>query len=305
MNPIQPTVTALKLSEQKNYRNLTVFPLRHAAPREPGYLTLDQALAGGAIRIRELSEAGSVPQLRVENRSDKPVLLLDGEELVGAKQNRVLNLTILIPARKTMKIPVSCVESGRWRYRSPDFTPSGDAHFYRGRAGRAASVSRSLREMGHRQSDQGQVWRDIDVKMMSMEVGSPTAAMACMYSENRGRLEDYLDNLLSDPDHMGAVFAIGDRIAGVEFFDAPATFAEFYPKIVGSYAVDAMEIADKEAAAPHEREARGFLNQIAETELERYPALGLGEDVRVSGTDLSGGGLVLDDQVIHFAAFVR
>ena len=305
MNQIQPTIAALKLVDKKSYGNLTVFPLRRAAPQEPGYLTLDQALAGDRISIREMSEAGSVPQLLVENRFRQPVLLVDGEELVGAKQNRILNLTILIPAKKTIQIPVSCVESGRWRYRSPEFSSSGDAQFCGGRAGKAASVSRSLRKTGQRQSDQGQVWRDIDMKMMAMEIGSPTAAMACMYSENRVGLQDYLDNLGADPDQAGAVFAIGDRIAGVDFFDSPAIFAKLYPKIVGSYAIDAMEIADKEAAAPHEREAQGFLNQIAETELERYPALGLGEDVRVSGTDLSGGGLVLDDQVIHFAAFVR
>jgi hypothetical protein len=39
-----------------------------------------------------------VPQLLFINDAMRPVLLLDGEELVGAKQNRVLNLTVLAPA---------------------------------------------------------------------------------------------------------------------------------------------------------------------------------------------------------------
>jgi hypothetical protein len=45
-----------------------------------------------------VSEGGSVPHLLFINDAMRPVLLLDGEELVGAKQNRVLNLTVLAAA---------------------------------------------------------------------------------------------------------------------------------------------------------------------------------------------------------------
>jgi hypothetical protein len=65
---------------------------------EPGWLTL--AEAGGWVTIGEVSDAGSVPTLVVKNNADRPVLLLDGEELLGAKQNRILNTTVLLsPSR--------------------------------------------------------------------------------------------------------------------------------------------------------------------------------------------------------------
>ena len=51
-----------------------------------------------------------------------PVLLVDGEELIGAKQNRVLNLSILIPAKQRCVIPICCVEAGRWRAASREFS---------------------------------------------------------------------------------------------------------------------------------------------------------------------------------------
>ena len=67
------------------------------------------------MRVSEVSQHGSVSDLCVVNDSDRTVLLLDGEDLRGAKQNRVLNLTILVPAGKTVIVLVSCVEQGRFR----------------------------------------------------------------------------------------------------------------------------------------------------------------------------------------------
>ena len=52
--------------------------------------------------------------------------MLDGEELIGAKQNRILNTTVLVAAHTEVTIPVSCVEQGRWGYRGRQFRP-GDA----------------------------------------------------------------------------------------------------------------------------------------------------------------------------------
>jgi hypothetical protein len=112
----------------------------------------------GEARVTEVSEAGSVPFLTVANGADRPLLLLDGEELIGAKQNRILNTTVLVGAHTEVTIPVSCVEQGRWGYRGRQFRP-GDASLYASlRARKAAHVSQSVRAgRGHR-ADQGEVW---------------------------------------------------------------------------------------------------------------------------------------------------
>ena len=57
-----------------------------------------------------------MPELVVENPLDERVLLYDGEELVGAKQNRILNVSVLVEAKSALTIPVSCVEQGRWSH---------------------------------------------------------------------------------------------------------------------------------------------------------------------------------------------
>src|SRR5438270_9227918 len=121
---IAESLTALKLGEPQTYVDLTLFPLIGDPEAAPGYVLLDEALERHLVHVTEVSAGGRVPELAFENSSDETVLLVDGDELVGAKQNRVVNLSILVAAGKTLVIPVSCVEQGPWVYRSGGF-PAG------------------------------------------------------------------------------------------------------------------------------------------------------------------------------------
>jgi hypothetical protein len=122
----------LTLSRPQSARELKVLPLLRPGTAEPGYLTLGEALARGLTRVTEVSEGGSVPQLLFINDAMRPVLLLDGEELVGAKQNRVLNLAVLAPAHAKMAQVTESIRQGRW----PPLRPGRDlgaAFIVRGR----------------------------------------------------------------------------------------------------------------------------------------------------------------------------
>ncbi len=103
MRTLQEEFSHIEIGRSSEFRNLTLFPLtRQSEPvPEMDYLLLEDGIAQGKVRVTELHAGGSVPELRLENNADLPVLLVDGEELVGAKQNRVLNLTILAPANHT------------------------------------------------------------------------------------------------------------------------------------------------------------------------------------------------------------
>jgi len=108
---IAKTLGSILAGKPQHYGALTVIPILAPMQTEPEWLTL--AEAGDGVRITELDEEGSVPKLRVANLRDLPLLLLDGEQLVGAKQNRILNMTVLVAAHTEVIIPVSCVERGR------------------------------------------------------------------------------------------------------------------------------------------------------------------------------------------------
>jgi hypothetical protein len=289
------------------FANLTMLPLLHRSPREAAYLTLDEALATGRFRITEVSEAGRVPDLLVRNDLDTPVLLIDGEELVGAKQNRVVNLTILVPPGTTLTIPVSCVEAGRWRHVSPAFAASRHVHFAQGRARKVRQVSRSLEVSGEARADQGDVWNGIEARLLACRAEAPTLAMADLYDVRHDDLETCVQALQPAEGQVGAAFAIGGRLAGVEWFDAPSTLSRALPKIVRSYALDAAWTRTAGAPAPPPPvgpdAVREFVERLGAHQPRTHSAVGLGEALRWEAPGMAGAALLVDDRLIHFVGF--
>ena len=109
------------------WKNLQVFSLVQPNGHAPSYALIDDLLEEAQAEITELNEGGAVPTLKVLNHADLDALILDGTELRGAKQNRMVNVTVVIGKHSESPIPVSCVEQGRWAYRSRGFA-SKQAH---------------------------------------------------------------------------------------------------------------------------------------------------------------------------------
>ena len=307
MQRIIDAVSSIRIGEAMEYRNLTVFPLFTDKRKAAGYLTLDEALERKCSVITEVSEGGSVPELKFVNTGKEPVFLLDGEELIGAKQNRILNLSILVAAGKTLIIPVSCVEAGRWSHRSRHFASAPRAHYAQGRARKMAQVSASLRATGQRRSNQSEVWRDISEKSASFRVSSETSAMSDIYEQESVRLEDYVRPFAALEDQSGALFAIDGHIVGFDLFDSPETLRKLFPKLLRSYGLDALDRARSEKSEKRVQcspaKADAFVKRVSAAKAEEFPAIGEGSDLRLTGRTLTGAALLANDQVIHLSAF--
>ena len=286
------------------YNRLGVLPLMAREDRAAGYATLDEAMAGGWMKITEVTEAGHVPELTVENSGDTAVLIVDGEELVGAKQNRVVNLTLLIPAHKTTVIPVSCVESGRWRHTSRGFTPAPRVQYAEGRAAKMQNVTASLRsDSRSRRSNQGEVWSLIAEKARRLDAPSPTSAMSEMYEVHEGSIDEFVKAFTPAERQVGAVFFINGRVAGLELFDAASTWRAISHKLVRSYAIDAIDRPRTEVAMPSPESAKAFCTALASSAGSTFPATGMGDDVRLSGVHVMGAALVADGRAMHVSGF--
>jgi hypothetical protein len=297
-------VQSVEVAEPVEAGGLQVFALRW---RGGGleYATLDEALAGGQLEVTEVGEAGTVPTLKVANKGDRMTFLMAGEQLCGGKQNRVLNASIMVAAHSELPIPVSCVERGRWGYRSRHFGSSGSSSHGALRKLMHGHATRSYRACGSPTSDQGEVWREVDRKLTETGSHSDTRMLHQMYDDLGATLQDVAAQLPVPAGASGAVFALGGKVVGFDLFDSPATLAKLWPKLVRAYAVDARYVP-AEGAPPVRREAVAeWIKAMPQAKEEKFKSPGLGDDVRLEGPTLVGAGLLVDEQPVHVEVFAN
>lgn len=291
---------------------LGVLPVHCGKASELAYVTYDEALKKKTITVTEVSESGSVPELRLINKGAQRVLILDGEQLVGAKQNRILNTTILVEANDTLIIPVTCVEQGRWSYEhgkhagSRDMRRSGHQMVARERVMKAQAVSENLAASAGYRGDQGGTWHRMREQMHDIGVQSPTSAMEDMYESVEDKLNAFLEALAIDvfdesESIVGAVFTLEGEILGLDVFDKHSTAMKVWGKLLSSYAIEALRA--KGEGDVNSGKAEAFLQSVAGAEMNIFSPPGLGKDVRLQSESVVGSGLVVDDQVVHAYAF--
>lgn len=282
---------------------LTVFPLFAPTPNPVSYRLADDALADGTTTVEEVTEGGSVPQLSVVNTGEALVLFLEGQELRGAKQNRVLNTSVLVPARQKTVLPVSCVEQGRWRYTSRHFAPSGSHASSKLRRVLKSSANQSSYAGHGHGSDQGAVWAEVSRQMGSLGAASETGAMADTYSAHGGVLRDHLTKLAYPEGAVGLAVAVGDKLVMVDLFDAPETCRKVWPRLLTGAVLDAVESTDT-PAPPTPAAVEAALAELRAGPWQTVAPAGTGEEYRGEpagrwhGSVLAHGGVVVHGSLV-------
>jgi len=233
-------LSSFEFGEIQQYKNLGIIPLLTSLDGSPEYLTLKEALEQKKLKITEVSQHGTVPELKVINEAEIPVLLLDGEEVVGAKQNRVLNTTILLKKKSEMVIPVSCTEQGRWAYSSREFSDSDTVMSTRLRSIKAKTVSDTLADSQEYRSDQGTMWNAIEELSEEAEALSETGAMKAVFDVKRKDLDAYLKAFISVPEQKGLLAFVDGEVVGCDYISLQSAYKLLHPKLIKSYAIDAL-----------------------------------------------------------------
>ena len=228
---IKEYLKQVKIGRKQSFKNLAVYPLLSTYSVAFDYLTLDEALSGNVLEVVEVDKEGSVPDLKVKNKSARMILILDGEELVGAKQNRIVNTTILIAANTTLNIPVSCVEHGRWSYESTKFSSEERMMSSNLRAMKSEQVLNSVRATREFRADQSAIWDGIAEKASRLKAASPTGAMSRMYEKEKTSISEYVKHFSLINSQVGAVFMINGKVVGLDSFGKPENIFKGLQKI--------------------------------------------------------------------------
>jgi len=276
-------------------RLLTVFPLRGERHGHLDYVTLEAALAAKSIAIGELDEP-QVNALAVTNRGTRPVLITDGDTLVGGQQNRVVNSTILVPPGR-LTPPVGCVERGRWHPQTQGFALSESAYPALRRA-KATQVGRRIAAIGstpHRGSGRdlagcrraascgggpfkhGGIARPLHRSPRPSRRLCTGRALSTGYRRRDRRLRgpDRRARTLRRAGHAPDVLAPPDPRGGTGCAGARSRRGDPLPRAVRT------------------------LHRPQQAACQRFPSPGVGDDLRLAGGGAAGAALLHDGVVVH------
>jgi hypothetical protein len=315
---VRSRLQSVEFGEPQVHENIAIVPLTTPADGKFQYRTLGESLAAWDIVITEVSIAGSTGDLTVLNHTKSPVLLMDGEELAGAKQNRALNTSILIKEVSETTIAVSSTEQGRWSYTSTALRDSGNVMPYRIRSQKTPSVQNFLEARGTPLADQGAIWHGIAELQARAGAASPTSAMSNIF---KARAEDFrkCDEVFKPvPNQVGLLAIINGQPAAAELVSLTAAYSKLHSKLVRSYVLEAL-LEDGRPSSPlspapaaFTSRARKFLAEVTRTEERQFPSIGHGTDFRyrpatshsaVRPPSICGSALVHENEVIHAAFF--
>jgi len=279
------------LSEQV-HKNVAVIPIKTPISHKVDLLTLKKGFELGLVNVKEC-EQSTVNTIIVENKSVAPLLLVDGEEIVGGDQNRIMDATILIAPQSEMKVPVNCTEHGRWRYVS-DFKQSQNIANYTTRLAK----HHAYRSKGNVQKA---VWDSIDDLEMSRSFSSPTQAMSESYENAKADLNEFLNAFEVVEGQTGVAVMIDGEVKGFELFLNSEIYREYHEKILKSYLINA-EVNDNVFAID-----RGVIKSIIENalndEFEEAKNEGLESRFEIKSKDGVGSFYTYKDELIHLSYF--
>ena len=299
MSTIFPSV---HVGDPIRHRQVSVFPLFVDAPAPVEYVLGAEAINDGSVVVEEISESGSVPTLSVTNKANLLVLFLEGEQLIGAKQNRILNTSILVAANSKTKIPVSCVEQGRWGFKSKEFGSSKTSSPSKLRYALKSSVSDSVKKGHGHMSDQGRVWDEVECLQRAHGVDSATFAMEDTFDSYREQLTELQTQFGYVEGACGVAVAIGKRIVCLDLFDKPSTCGKVWDRLLSGALLESLSPATDDSQAGI-ADVENFVADLGATSWEPATPAGEGQEFR-SATERGSqaSALCFSDRIVHGSA---
>ncbi|HEU4410162.1 MAG TPA: serine/threonine-protein kinase [Polyangiaceae bacterium] len=297
-----PNLPELTVGPASRRGAVTVLPLFAAAPpRQADYRLGADAIADGALVIRELAQGMDAGQLEALNRDVRRVLLVEGDHLLGINQNRVLTSTALVGGFQRLGLPVSCVERGRSRphAKPAPLTVTGVPAGLRRIVKR--TVTQALLSGRSRAADQDWIWGEIADQQRRLRVRSATAALAHTFAERAGEIGDVAGGLPYAPGAVGLAIGVGAELVSIDLFDAPATCAHYWQRLVQGAALEGLSSGPEGLVGG--AEVHALLEQLRGASWTSVAPVGEGEELRAATpAGASASALLFGPGLVHFGA---
>lgn len=293
----------LTVGEPKVAGPLAVFPVFGPSPRLD-YRAFSTAVEHGAF-VKELERGASVNRLLVGNPTDRALLLYEGEQVLGAQQDRTMDSNVLVAAGSQVEVPVSCVEAGRWdgRRHGEHFAPAPQADDPSLRRIKRESALRSARQGLAGRPAQGEVWQEVGSRLQRFGVASESSKFGDLFEQRRGEIGALADDIEPGAGQVGALACVGGAPIALDVVCRPEVFAALHDRLVRGYALDALSAERVRGEVADPTVAGAFFARAMTASRQPVPTPGLGDAHTLVGPRVVGSSLSLEDELIALCAF--
>ncbi len=298
--PVDPAawLAGLQLGPSQTLGALELWPLIHPEARLEPDLLAPEAISAGLLDVRE-KDGGTVQELIATNRSPRPVILFEGEILLGAKQNRMVAHTVVIAPGATIVVEVGCVERGRWAWTASGFTPSDCMAEAALRRSAKMSVAAARASSGRVMLDQHALWNEVDAALECEGVRSQTSDYHEV-SRRRSAEEEAFARVTPLERQVGVMALCDGALVALDVVGSAGTWKAVSGRIVRSLLPESRRSVVRTSCA---RSAGQWLATLRAADVTLHPGSGLRHDVALGGDGLLGSGVWLEGCPAQLSAF--
>jgi len=267
MNPEKIFSTeATSIVDIQHQQVISIAQVRHMPFNTLSFLSVHRAYEKNLLKVEEVSDEGNVNSLLLTNFSDVYIFIMDGDILKGAKQNRVVNTSILVAPKDKKIIPVSCVEQGRWSRGGRDFKPSEEVAYRKIRELKNKDIyHNSASQSGKYNVDQSGVWDLVRNSLDDLGEHSATASHSDAFEFKRKDFDKMTAGFSRDDKANGLAYFINGKLCGIEIFNREDVYGDYFGRMLQSIAMDAQIVMRKShvptSAALKDEEAHAIVHE--------------------------------------------
>lgn len=252
-----PSETRLTLGKSIQIGSLAIVPIvsSTALSREK-YITLAEAIKKQLVEIVEQPGREEVNALEVRNKARLPLILFAGELLLGGKQDRIVGKDTIVPAGESIRVPVYCVEHGRWHGTNMKFAPA------------ETFVPEAVRAAATEEKSQQEVWDRVAKANTLAGTSSQTGTFAAILNDPVvakavQEVTDRLDRHVgASRNAVGVIYWLDGKIRSADLFADASLFETSRRKLLQSHAIDARIMKNAKELPVDVRVCSEFLDAI-------------------------------------------
>ena len=301
----------IKLGKAQKYQSLTLIPLKIENPaKKSAYITGKHAIKNGNLTVEELSSSGTVSRLLAFNSGKQPVILISGEGLKGAKQDRIVNVSIVVSPGKRVEVPVSCIERGRWSHgKCGKFTSANFATDKIRKSVMNNVIDTCISGYIKYDSDQSEVWETVTESMSHLNINSYSENLNDVYKQLN--ISEAAEEIEYEKNTVGVAVAAPDGQLTVEIFEHPSLMKEYWKDILGSMLIDSFieynhtQKTKSPGVRTIHKKIKQFFKETADNAQPPAKSPGSGEFI-ISKTPHSSSGTLMDSgRILHVSGSVK